>query len=745
MIVDSKRWCVAVAAGFLLVGAVGSGVGDETQEAKHAMSATTPPAHTNRLSQATSPYLEQHAHNPVDWYQWGLEALDRARRENKPIFLSIGYAACHWCHVMAHESFKDPEVAAVMNELFINIKVDREERPDLDEIYMQATMVLNRGQGGWPMSVWLTPDLKPFFAGTYFPPTQRYGRPGFKELCEKIGAAWNERQADIVTQADKLTEIVCTGLQAAPPDGQELTLALVDQVAEKLAAAFDSQSGGLSGGGTNRFPPSMAMDLMLRSAARRTEESARRKQLVEMTTLTLDHMAAGGIYDQLGGGIHRYSTDVEWHVPHFEKMLYDQALVSRVYLDACQFTGQPLYGWIAGEILDYVLDDLQAPDGGFYSTRDADSEGREGRYYVWTRDEVMAILGPEDGELFCAHYDISASGNWDDPHEPHAQKSIPRALRGYECCGKLLGITARECKERLARAKQKLLSVRRERVPPALDDKVLCEWNGLMIASLARGGCVLGQRKYIDAAARAADFVLTNQYRDGRLRRSYRAGRTLETAFLSDYADLIDGLIELYEATFEKRWLAAAAELNRATIAHFWDDEHGGFFFTVDDHEPLLARSKDVRDNAVPSGNSVQLMNLLRLSVLLGDPALRALADRQMAAFAGEVRRSPWAAERFLAGVDFALAGPVEVAIIGDPAHAETQALLKQVHQTYLPNRVLMLHNPARPDASVASPLLKDRPLIAGQPAAYVCRDFVCKRPVTRASALAAALADFAR
>jgi uncharacterized protein YyaL (SSP411 family) len=707
---------------------------------QNTMSQTPPAVGTNRLDRAISPYLRQHAHNPVDWYEWGPEALARAQREDKPIFLSIGYAACHWCHVMAHESFENPEVAAVLNANFISIKVDREERPDLDDIYMQATLALNRGQGGWPMSVWLTPERKPFFAGTYFPPTSRYGRPGFKELSEAIVAAWRDHRAEIAVQAERLTGVIREGLQTPRAGTAELTLGSVDQAAEVLAEAFDAVNGGLLSGQTNKFPPSMALDLLMRSAVRRAADAARRQQFLGLTELTLDHMAAGGIYDQLGGGFHRYSTDAEWHVPHFEKMLYDQALLSRIYLDAYQLVGKPRYARVAREVLDYVLDDLRSPDGTFYGTRDADSEGIEGRYYVWTRAEVLAALGPDDGELFCAHYDVREAGNWQDPHAALAPQNVLRQRREPECCAKMLGIAIEEFDARITRARAKLLAVRAQRVPPALDDKILCEWNGLMIASLARGGCVLGDRRYIDAAARAAQALLDKQYRDGRLLRSLRAGQTLGMAFLSDYAGLIEGLIELYEATFEKRWLVSAADLNRTVIEHYWDDGGGGFFFAASDHEELLARAKDARDGAVPSGNSVQLMNLLRLSALLGDQKLRVLADKTMAAFAGHAQASPWSAERFLCGVDFACAGAIELTVVGDPAEPATQALLKQIYGTYLPNRVLMLHDPERPGASVQSPLLAQRALVDGRPAVYVCRDYACQRPVMTVDELTAAL-----
>jgi uncharacterized protein YyaL (SSP411 family) len=716
---------------------------------------TTEGAGTNQLTSAASPYLRQHADNPVYWQEWNDAALAQARRENKPIFLSIGYAACHWCHVMAHESFADAGVAAVMNEYFVNIKVDREERPDLDEIYMQATLVLNQGQGGWPMSVWLTPDLKPFYAGTYFPPASRAGCPGFADLCRAIGKAWQQHREDIVGQADKLTDVVREALsgwygrpareddrQAAPSTRTTLTLADVDQAAEVLAGAFDPVSGGLISGATNKFPPSLALDLMLRSAMHRQEGSARRRQLLELTELTLDHMATGGIHDQLGGGFHRYSTDVEWHVPHFEKMLYDQALLSRSYVDAYQLLRKPLYARIARGTLDYVLADLQAPEGGFCSSRDADSEGVEGKYYTWTRAEALRVVGPEDGDLFCAHYDISESGNWKDPHDPDTPKSVLRELRNYECCAKLYGITAEECERRLTRARLRLLAERDKRVPPALDDKVLCEWNGLMIASLARGGCVLGEARYVRAAARAAEALLRAQYRDGRLRRSGCRGQVSHTAFLGDYAGLIEGLLELYEATFEARWLTQAAELNRAALELYWDGDQGGFFHTSRDHEPLLARSKDVRDGAVPAANSVQLLNMLRLAALRGDEHLRSLAERMLEGLFGQVQNSPWTAARFLAAVDFACAGPVEIALVGDPAEPASQDLLRTVYATYLPNRVVMLHNPVRPAEGVASPLLDQRGAVDGRPTAYVCRNYTCRQPVTTPAELARQLAE---
>jgi hypothetical protein len=706
------------------------------------MTTTTKPAHTNRLLNATSPYLLQHAHNPVDWHEWGPEALEKARREDKPIFLSIGYAACHWCHVMAHESFENEQIAAIMNEHFVNIKVDREQRPDLDQIYMQATMILNRGQGGWPMSVWLTPDRQPFYAGTYFPPTTRWGRPGFGELCEQIGQLWKTRRDAVVSDAERLGTVVAQTLRPTVSADASFSLGDIDRTVKTLAGAFDRERGGIVSGGTNKFPPGMALGLFLRTIVRDGTDERTRAELRQLVELTLDRMAHGGIYDQLGGGIHRYSTDRDWLVPHFEKMLYDQALVSRVYVDAYQATGKASYARAAREIFDYVIGDLQSPAGGFYSSRDADSEGEEGKYYAWTKVEVLAALGRADGGLFCSYYDVSESGNWDDPHTSGVAKNILHVPRALESVAKLNGVSPDELEQRLAAARHKLLKIRHKRVPPGLDDKILVEWNGLMIASLARGGTVLGECKYIDAAARAADFILDNQYVDGRLRRTYRDGRTLDTAFLTDYACLIDSLIELYEATFEKRWLNRAAELNRAVIEHYYDEQNGGFFFTADDHERLITRSKDVRDAATPSGNSVQLMNLLRLSVMLGDDRLRAIAEQTMSHFAAEITQSPGIGEQFLAAVEFALAGPVELAVVGDPADARTQALLRKINQTYLPNRVLMLSDPAHPAGTFDSPLLKNRPLVNGAPAVYVCRNYTCQHPVTTPHDLARQLAQ---
>ncbi|MBK8913551.1 MAG: thioredoxin domain-containing protein [Phycisphaerales bacterium] len=708
--------------------------------------ASTSPAAAHRLARSTSPYLQQHAHNPVEWYEWGDEALALARRENRPIFLSIGYSACHWCHVMAHESFEDPAVAAVMNRWFVNIKVDREERPDIDDIYMQATLAYTNGQGGWPMSVWLTPDLKPFAAGTYFPPTARYGRPGFGELCERIGQLWTTHRDALQRDADTLTEHLRAALAAPTAAGDSasgLSLELIDRAADILADAFDAQRGGLLSGGTNKFPPSMAMELFLRSAHRSTD-AARREKLLQRVFVTLDQMAAGGINDQLAGGIARYSTDPDWLVPHFEKMLNDQALVARVAIDAHRVRPDAGADRFARSILDYCIEDLRAPGGGFYSSRDADSEGREGAYYVWRQEEIVQALGAAEAELFCAAFGVRPEGNWSDPHEPGAPKNILHLPAPLLTLAEKRGISPDELQRRLDDSRRRLLAVRRGRPAPHRDEKILCEWNGLLIAALARAGRVLDEPRYTSAAAAAADFILREQRRGGRLLRSWRDGRTLGVAFVADYANLIDGLIELYEATWEPRWLIEARALCAAAVEHYWDDAGAGFFTTADDHEALIVRARDLRDSATPSGNSVMLMNLLRLGVMLGERELTDRAGRMLLALSDEVRGALGASERFLCGADFALAGAVEIAIIGDPDDPRTRALRRAADLTYIPGAVVMGARPGATDP-LRSPLLADRPQVGGLPTAYVCRNYVCDRPETSPDALLKQLARIAR
>ncbi len=673
----------------------------------------------NRLIHSTSPYLLQHADNPVDWYEWGEEAFAKAKDEDKPIFLSIGYAACHWCHVMEHESFESEDVAAVLNGHFVAVKVDREERPDIDEIYMAFTQD-RTGSGGWPMSVWLTPDGVPFHAGTYFP------KERFVQLLRAINNAWRNAREQVLNEASAAQSFFARWSAAPEPAEGVQELGAVDAAAKRLARYFDLRYGGLSSG-TNKFPPSMAMDLLLHVYSR-----TGLGDLYEAVEVTLDRMAHGGIYDHIGGGICRYSTDRQWLVPHFEKMLYDQALVSAIYLDGYQATRSPLYAYIAGDIFNYVLGDMQSPEGGFYSSRDADSDGFEGAYYIWTVEEVHKLLGEEEGKLFCAYYDVSETGNWFESrgHAPSGPKNILHISESPEAFAKLHGLAVSDLQQRIAAWRQKLRAARAQRTPPGLDDKILTGWNGLMIASLAKGARVLDEPKYAEAAARAADFVLENLRKDGRLLRTYRGGRTRHTAYLSDYAFLVEGLLNLYEATFDPRWLDEATALTDTAIKLYFDADKGAFFFTAVDAEKLLVRSKQPRDIAVPSGNSVQAMNLLRLSVFLNREDYRAKAESIFRAFAEEMVRSPSAFERLFCAVDFYHYRVKEIVIIGDPNSAETAALVRAVYDRYLPNKLVAGAADAQPDTD--SPLLKGKTRMHGRSTAYVCERYRCKLPVNK-------------
>ena len=689
---------------------------------------------TNQLIHETSPYLLQHAHNPVNWHPWGSDALRLAREQNKPIFLSIGYAACHWCHVMEHESFEDEAVAAVLNEHFISVKVDREERPDLDEIYMNATILFTRGQGGWPMSVWLTPEGKPFFAGTYFPPRDMYGRPGFRSMLLRVAETWREKSAAVVDDAAKVTGIL-SQLHGASASAV-LTKDEVASLAQQITGAFDPRQGGLASG-SNKFPPCMAMELLLRENWTKPSPA-----LAGVVELTLDKMARGGIYDQLGGGIHRYSTAAKWLVPHFEKMLYDQALVSSIYLDGYLATGRKEFAGTARGIFDYVLRNLRGPDGGLYSTEDADSEGKEGLFYIWTWEQVMDALGDAEGALFASFYDVTATGNWDHPgdaHVPEGSKNILRILRPVEEAARIYSMTPAELERRLAASRQKLLALRENRTHPGLDDKILAAWNGLMIASLAKGAAVLHEPRYRDAAGAAAEFVLTKMQNDGRLLRSHRNGQAKLMAYIDDYAFLIEGLIGLYENTGELRWLHQAERLTEMAIQYYWDESGGGFFFTASDHEQLIVRSKVATDNAIPSGNSVMAMNLMRLHLLLGRADLREKTEAILSLYSGGARQNPFAHERMLCAIEAWHEGFQEIAIVGPADDPQTKELLRTVYSSYLPNKIVALLDPNCSDpAEVARrvPLLADKKMVDGQPTAYVCRNYACQAPTTEVELL---------
>jgi uncharacterized protein len=699
---------------------------------------------TNQLIHETSPYLLQHAHNPVNWYAWGPEALALAREQNKPIFLSIGYAACHWCHVMEHESFENEEVAAVLNEYFVSIKVDREERPDLDEIYMNATVLFTRGHGGWPMSVWLTPEGKPFYAGTYFPPEDAYGRTGFRTVLLRLAEIWREKAAAVVEDSNKVTEIL-SQFQKTEGSGVVLPREDVSKIAQQIAGSFDIRHGGLASG-SNKFPPSMAMELLLRE-----NHVQPNKAFLGAVELTLEKMSRGGIYDHLGGGIHRYSTDPQWLVPHFEKMLYDQALVSSIYLDGYVATGRKDFADTARGIFDYVLRRLRSPESGLYSTEDADSEGKEGLFYIWTWERVHDVLkddqrGDDDGALFASFYDVTAMGNWDHPgdaHVPEGAKNILRILKPLEDAARSHGMEPAELERRLAAAREKLFAEREKWTHPGLDDKILAAWNGLMIASLAKGAAVLPDAedfaRYRDAAASAAEFVLTRMQREGRLLRSWRNGQAKLMAYIDDYAFLIEGLIGLYEITGELRWLAEAERLTETAIRYYWDESDGGFFFTASDHEQLILRSKAAIDNAIPSGNSVMAMSLLRLHLLLNRTDLRDKAAAILNLFGATAAQNPFAHERLLSAIAAWHEGFQEIAIVGPLSDPRTQELIRTVYSTYLPNKIVVLLDPASPDAAEIArrvPLLAGKTMVDGKPTAYVCRNYTCQAPVTDAQAL---------
>lgn len=688
------------------------------------MSEARPARRPNRLLHETSPYLLQHAYNPVDWYPWGSEALQQARALNKPILLSIGYSACHWCHVMERESFEDERIAALMNEHFVCIKVDREERPDLDEIYMQATLAMNQGQGGWPMTVFLTPEQQPIFAGTYFPPTDRWGRPGFATVLTKVAEYWRQDPNGLRRQAADLTERLRREMQVAAPTS--IGEAEFDAAVTQYAEEFDPRYGGF--GHAPKFPPATGLSFLLRRYAR-----TRDAQILKMVRRTLDAMAAGGMYDHIGGGFARYSTDERWLVPHFEKMLYDNALLTRTYLEAYQATGEPNDRRIATETLDYILREMTAPEGGFYSATDADSEGVEGKFFVWTPEEIRAAVPTdEDARRFCAYYDITSHGNWE-------HKNIPNTPRSYDEVARELGISSDELRDTIQRVKPLIYNARRQRVPPGLDDKILTAWNGMMISAMAEGARVLGESRYLEAAEEAADFLLRTMRRpDGGLYRTYRAGKAHIHACLEDYAFLCEGLIDLYEAGAHEGYLQEAVRLAERIIADFADREHGGFYTTAIDHESLIVRGREGPDGATPSGNAVAAMALARLSFHFAREDFRRAASDAIRAYGRQIARYPRAFAKSLSVADLLLHGPIELALIGTPSESRYEALRSEMNRHYLPNRILAHYDPQGPDPQ--HPLVAGKGLVGGQAALYLCRNFACRTPVTEPAAVASAL-----
>ncbi|MDQ3249873.1 MAG: thioredoxin domain-containing protein, partial [Chloroflexota bacterium] len=658
------------------------------------------PTHTNRLIHETSPYLRQHAHNPVDWYSWGEAALAKARQEDKPIFLSIGYSACHWCHVMEHESFENEQTATMMNELFVNIKVDREERPDLDSIYMDAVQAMT-GQGGWPMSMFLLPDGRPFYGGTYFPPEPRYGMPSFRQVLQSAANAYATKRDQIDDQAQRMTEMLQRTATLAAQAG-DLSTTLLDDAVQQLLQYFDSEEGGF--GSQPKFPQPMTLDFAMTQFVRTGDLDT-----LYMAELTLEKMAHGGLYDQLGGGFHRYSVDAVWLVPHFEKMLYDNAQLLRSYLHAWQITGQPLYRRIVDETIDYVLREMTAPDGGFYSTQDADSEGEEGKFFVWTPAEIEAVLGQQAAVIFNAYYDVSARGNF----EGH---NILRVIQTTQQVAQQFGISTEAVERVLAESRRTLFSEREKRIKPGRDEKILVEWNGLMIHALAECGVVLGRADALQAAKAAANFILTHMSQpDGKLFRSYKDGGARLNAYLEDYAAFGRGLVALYEATFDLRWLGEASRLTRLLIAQFGDIDAGGFFQTGLDHERLVVRRKDFIDNAIPSGNSLTAELLLHLAVLTDNDDYRRQATQILLVMKEAMARQPTGFGRLLCALNHLLVPSREIAIVGALESIETRALLRAVYDHYLPNTVLALKQPGEESML---PLLEGRDLVHSQPAA---------------------------
>ena len=670
----------------------------------------------NHLAHETSPYLLQHQDNPVDWYPWGPEALRRAKQGGKPIFLSIGYSACHWCHVMEHESFENKAIAKVLNEKFICIKVDREERPDLDQLYMNAVQMMT-GRGGWPMSVFLTPERKPFYAGTYWPPHDRQGMPGFDRVIAGVAKHWETNRNAAEKTADQLTGELKQLDQRAPAGGQ-LSPQLVEGAVRQWRQSFDSKYGGF--GTAPKFPAPMALQLLLRYWHRRRDDAA-----LNMVRVTLDRMAAGGIYDHLGGGFARYSVDARWLAPHFEKMLYDNALLAATYLEAYQVTGQQDYARVVRETLDYVLRDMTDPQGGFYSTEDADSEGVEGKFYTWTPAELRDMLGDEAAATFGRVYDVAETGNFEEGRSIlHLPQSIAQQA-------KALGRSEQDLGQELAASRAKLFAAREKRVHPHKDDKVLVAWNGLMVGALARAGAVLDEPRYVAAATKAADFLWANlRQENGRLLHTWRHGTAKFDAYLDDYAALANALVSLYEATFEGRYLDEAAALADVLLSQFSDRRQGGFFFTAEDHETLIVRGKDFLDNAVPSGNALAATVLLRLGKLTGRQKYLDAAERTLQAAVGWMRRAPTAMAQMLAAVDFHEGPTYEMVLAADLTDPLDRKVLADLRRRFLPNRVLALAaEQPRPPQAVAD-LLRGKTRQGDGPTLYVCEGFTCQAPV---------------
>jgi uncharacterized protein YyaL (SSP411 family) len=683
------------------------------------MSSTHP---ANRLASETSPYLLQHAHNPVDWFPWGPEAFELARREDRPVLLSVGYSACHWCHVMERESFENDDIAALMNRLFVSIKVDREERPDVDQIYMQAVQSMT-GRGGWPMTVFLTPDGVPFYGGTYFPPVDRHGMPAFPRLLQSIADAYHGRRGEVLEAGRQLVETMQQS-ERLTRSASALTKEVLVGAYLGLSGEFDERDGGL--GQAPKFPQPMAWEAILRVWKRTGDPRA-----LEMLRQTLTRMARGGIYDQLGGGFHRYSVDGQWLVPHFEKMLYDNAQLASLYLHGWLATGEPEYRRVTEETLDYVLREMTHPAGGFYSAQDADSEGVEGKFFVWSPEEIRAVLGDEAlARAALAYWGVDDGPNF----EGHSILFVPREPAEV---AQTLGVSPDELAARIAGARQTLYAHREKRIHPGLDDKVLASWNGLMLSALAEAASALGRPDYLAAAVRNAELLTSAMVRDGRLLRSWKGGQARITGYLEDHAMVGAGLLALYEATFDRRWLDESRRLAEETLRLFWNTERETFFDTGHDQESLVVRPRNIFDNAVPSGTSVTIEWLLRLAIVTGLERYETIALQALRPMADIMQKYPSGFGRYLSALDFHLGPVAEVALVWPPGGERGAALLAEtLFRRYQPNRVVVGAAAGAPGAA-GLPLLTDRGAVDGKPTAYVCRRYVCQLPVTEPDALA--------
>ena len=679
--------------------------------------------HQNRLADSQSPYLLQHASNPVDWYPWGDEAFEKAKEENKPIFLSIGYSTCHWCHVMEHESFEDSTVAAQMNEYFVSIKVDREEMPEVDHLYMSVCQAMT-GRGGWPLTIVMTPDKEPFFAGTYFPKQGRGQRPGMLQIIPSLANAWSLKQTEIRGSINKIKDYLVQINTSVPGDEWDETM--IKEAFTQYASRFDPDYGGF--GKAPKFPSPHNLILLLRYSKLYDDPTA-----LKMVETTLHYMRLGGVFDHIGLGFHRYSTDKRWFLPHFEKMLYDQAMLSMAYLEAYQLTGNEKYAQVAREIFTYVLRDMTHKEGGFYSAEDADSEGEEGVFYIWSKEELIEILGPEDGSRMAKIFGFSDNGNFrDEASGKSTGNNIPYLPRNKDELAKKSGMSLDEFDGFVEISRQQLFDVREKRIHPLKDDKILTDWNGLMIAALALGGQVLDEPDYITAAERAAGFVEKNlRDKKGRLMKRYRLGKAGLSPHLDDYSFMVWGLLNLYEATFDTEYLARAIEFTDIMNKDF-SDENGGFFIGSKDAEKLMVRAKDSYDGAIPSGNSVAVMNLFRLSKITGSTQWVDLADKALKAFTKQARNSPTGFAHMLTGFMFDLKDPKELVIVADGKTPETQELIQQIRGNYSPNKVVLFKDMSDPDplTEIAS-WTKAHSMMDGKPTFYVCENFSCKRPTT--------------